>query len=73
MDSYGVTLQGVLKANQKIEVCPGIVVKDESGNIKCTPGAWVPKYPHLHHSATMLPLGLVVEFLFEFYKFENNI
>lgn len=30
-------LQGVLKVNQFIEVRPGIVVKDESGNIKCTP------------------------------------
>lgn len=30
-------LQGVLKVNQRIEVRPGIVVKDESGNIKCTP------------------------------------
>ncbi|XP_059317723.1 eukaryotic translation initiation factor 2 subunit gamma-like isoform X1 [Lycium ferocissimum] len=29
--------QGVLKVNQLIEVRPGIVVKDESGNIKCTP------------------------------------
>ncbi|KAH7856520.1 hypothetical protein Vadar_002432 [Vaccinium darrowii] len=28
---------GVLKVNQFIEVRPGIVVKDESGNIKCTP------------------------------------
>jgi len=32
-----IILQGVLKVNQKIEVRPGIVVKDESGNIKCTP------------------------------------
>lgn len=30
-------MQGVLKINQYIEVRPGIVVKDESGNIKCTP------------------------------------
>lgn len=30
-------IQGVLKVNQNIEVRPGIVVKDESGNIKCTP------------------------------------
>lgn len=30
-------LQGVLKVNQFVEVRPGIVVKDESGNIKCTP------------------------------------
>ena len=30
-------LQGVLKVNQFIEVRPGIVVKDESGNIRCTP------------------------------------
>ncbi|GKV53858.1 hypothetical protein SLEP1_g60371, partial [Rubroshorea leprosula] len=28
---------GVLKVNQFIEVRPGIVLKDESGNIKCTP------------------------------------
>ncbi|TYJ47982.1 hypothetical protein E1A91_A01G029900v1 [Gossypium mustelinum] len=28
---------GVLKVNQFIEVRPGIVVKDENGNIKCTP------------------------------------
>ena len=32
-----VLLQGVLKVNQYIEVRPGIVVKDEAGNIKCTP------------------------------------
>ena len=31
------SFQGVLKVNQFIEVRPGIVVKDESGNIKCTP------------------------------------
>ncbi|RCV13566.1 hypothetical protein SETIT_2G355400v2 [Setaria italica] len=28
---------GVLRVNQKIEVRPGIVMKDENGNIKCTP------------------------------------
>ncbi|CAH9061785.1 unnamed protein product [Cuscuta epithymum] len=33
----GSILKGVLRANQKIEVRPGIVVKDEKGNIKCTP------------------------------------
>ncbi|XP_034215242.1 eukaryotic translation initiation factor 2 subunit gamma-like [Prunus dulcis] len=33
----GSILRGVLRMNQYIEVCPGIVVKDESGNIKCTP------------------------------------
>ncbi|KAK9933798.1 hypothetical protein M0R45_020973 [Rubus argutus] len=33
----GSILRGVLKVNQYIEVRPGIVVKDESGNIKCTP------------------------------------
>ncbi|PQQ18277.1 hypothetical protein Pyn_23384 [Prunus yedoensis var. nudiflora] len=33
----GSILRGVLKVNQYIEVCPGIVVKDGSGNIKCTP------------------------------------
>ncbi|MFQ6620854.1 hypothetical protein Gotur_001893 [Gossypium turneri] len=33
----GSILQGVLKVNQFIEVRPGIVVKDENGNIKCTP------------------------------------
>ncbi|KAL4377671.1 hypothetical protein GQ457_02G020740 [Hibiscus cannabinus] len=33
----GNILQGVLKVNQLIEVRPGIVVRDESGNIKCTP------------------------------------
>ncbi|KAK2638183.1 hypothetical protein Ddye_025978 [Dipteronia dyeriana] len=33
----GSILRGVLKVNQFIEVRPGIVVKDESGNIKCTP------------------------------------
>ncbi|THG07809.1 hypothetical protein TEA_014440 [Camellia sinensis var. sinensis] len=33
----GSILKGVLKVNQYIEVRPGIVVKDESGNIKCTP------------------------------------
>nr|XP_009385378.1 PREDICTED: eukaryotic translation initiation factor 2 subunit 3, X-linked isoform X3 [Musa acuminata subsp. malaccensis] len=33
----GSILRGVLKVNQRIEVRPGIVVKDESGNIKCTP------------------------------------
>eukprot|EP00253_Pinus_taeda_P002023 PITA_02023 len=33
----GSILKGVLKVNQKIEVRPGIVVKDEGGNIKCTP------------------------------------
>ncbi|KAK4372748.1 hypothetical protein RND71_008132 [Anisodus tanguticus] len=30
-------IDGVLKVNQLIEFRPGIVVKDESGNIKCTP------------------------------------
>nr|XP_034581031.1 eukaryotic translation initiation factor 2 subunit 3-like [Setaria viridis] len=30
-------LRGVLRVNQKIEVRPGIVMKDENGNIKCTP------------------------------------
>ena len=30
-------MQGVLRVNQNIEVRPGIVAKDESGNIKCTP------------------------------------
>ncbi|KAF8683971.1 hypothetical protein HU200_044920 [Digitaria exilis] len=29
--------EGVLRVNQKIEVRPGIVMKDENGNIKCTP------------------------------------
>ncbi|CAN0922405.1 Eukaryotic translation initiation factor 2 subunit 3, partial [Linum grandiflorum] len=33
----GSILTGVLKVNQNIEVRPGIVVKDENGNIKCTP------------------------------------
>ncbi|KAL8121565.1 hypothetical protein AgCh_018343 [Apium graveolens] len=33
----GSILKGVLKVNQYIEVRPGIVVKDESGSIKCTP------------------------------------
>jgi len=33
----GSILKGVLKVDQKIEVRPGIVVKDESGNIKCIP------------------------------------
>ncbi|XP_076930043.1 eukaryotic translation initiation factor 2 subunit gamma-like [Bidens hawaiensis] len=33
----GSILKGVLKVNQHIEVRPGIVVKDERGNIKCTP------------------------------------
>ncbi|XP_071715176.1 eukaryotic translation initiation factor 2 subunit gamma-like [Rutidosis leptorrhynchoides] len=33
----GSILKGVLKVNQFIEVRPGIVAKDESGNIKCTP------------------------------------
>ncbi|KAJ0969295.1 hypothetical protein J5N97_022172 [Dioscorea zingiberensis] len=33
----GSILRGVLKVNQFVEVRPGIVVKDESGNIKCTP------------------------------------
>ncbi|KAK8672495.1 hypothetical protein V6N13_110863 [Hibiscus sabdariffa] len=33
----GNILQGVLKVNQLIEVRPGIVDRDESGNIKCTP------------------------------------
>ncbi|PQP95003.1 hypothetical protein Pyn_09238 [Prunus yedoensis var. nudiflora] len=33
----GSIVRGVLKVNQYIEVRPGIVVKDESGNIKCTP------------------------------------
>ncbi|KAI3511379.1 hypothetical protein L1887_18532 [Cichorium endivia] len=33
----GSILKGVLKVNQLIEVRPGIVVKDENGNIKCTP------------------------------------
>ncbi|XP_020979174.1 eukaryotic translation initiation factor 2 subunit 3 isoform X1 [Arachis ipaensis] len=33
----GSILRGVLRVNQFIEVRPGIVVKDESGNIRCTP------------------------------------
>ncbi|GJM88007.1 hypothetical protein PR202_ga04021 [Eleusine coracana subsp. coracana] len=33
----GSILRGVLRVNQRIEVRPGIVMKDESGNIKCTP------------------------------------
>ncbi|XXG85152.1 hypothetical protein AAC387_Pa11g0292 [Persea americana] len=33
----GSILRGVLKVNQYVEVRPGIVVKDEAGNIKCTP------------------------------------
>ncbi|KAL5215781.1 hypothetical protein ABZP36_007182 [Zizania latifolia] len=33
----GSILRGVLRVNQNIEVRPGIVMKDESGNIKCTP------------------------------------
>eukprot|EP00250_Pteridium_aquilinum_P033258 c5374_g1_i1 orf=123-1514(+) len=33
----GSILKGVLRVGQKIEVRPGIVVKDENNNIKCTP------------------------------------
>ncbi|KAK1380277.1 Protein-synthesizing GTPase [Heracleum sosnowskyi] len=33
----GSILKGVLKVNQYIEVRPGMVVKDESGNISCIP------------------------------------
>ncbi|KAI6693033.1 hypothetical protein NL676_020743 [Syzygium grande] len=33
----GSILRGVLKVNQMIEVRPGIVVKDASGNTRCTP------------------------------------
>ncbi|KAG0500043.1 hypothetical protein HPP92_000115 [Vanilla planifolia] len=33
----GSILRGVLKVDQLIEVRPGIVMKDENGNIKCTP------------------------------------
>ncbi|KAF8731211.1 hypothetical protein HU200_016535 [Digitaria exilis] len=33
----GSIIRGVLRVNQKIEVRPGIVMKDENGNIKCTP------------------------------------
>ncbi|KAJ6703821.1 EUKARYOTIC TRANSLATION INITIATION FACTOR 2 SUBUNIT 3 FAMILY MEMBER [Salix viminalis] len=33
----GSILRGVLKVNQFIEVRPGIIVKDEAGNMKCTP------------------------------------
>ncbi|CAI0389128.1 unnamed protein product [Linum tenue] len=33
----GSILTGVLKVNQYIEVRPGIVLKDENGNMKCTP------------------------------------
>lgn len=33
----GSILMGVLKLNQMIEIRPGIVVKDERGNIRCTP------------------------------------
>ncbi|KAL2921863.1 Eukaryotic translation initiation factor 2 subunit 3 [Bienertia sinuspersici] len=33
----GSILKGVLRVNQTIEVRPGIVVKDNSGNITCTP------------------------------------
>ena len=34
LNSY---VKGVLRVNQKIEVRPGIVMKDENGKIKCTP------------------------------------
>lgn len=30
-------MQGVLRLNQNIEIRPGIIVKDDSGNITCTP------------------------------------
>jgi translation initiation factor 2 subunit 3 len=30
-------VKGVLRVNQKIEVRPGIVMKDEYGKLKCTP------------------------------------
>ena len=33
----GSILQGVLKVGDEIEVRPGIVSKDEAGNMKCTP------------------------------------
>ncbi|XP_021774765.1 eukaryotic translation initiation factor 2 subunit gamma-like isoform X2 [Chenopodium quinoa] len=33
----GSILMGVLRVNQEIEVRPGIIVKDERGNITCTP------------------------------------
>jgi len=33
----GSILKGVLRVNQKIEVRPGIVMKDEHGKLKCTP------------------------------------
>ncbi|XP_011028008.1 PREDICTED: eukaryotic translation initiation factor 2 subunit gamma-like [Populus euphratica] len=33
----GSILRGVLKVNQFIEICPGIIVKDDAGNMKCTP------------------------------------
>jgi len=31
------SMQGVLKVNQFIEIRPGIIVKDDAGNMKCTP------------------------------------
>ncbi|KMS99945.1 hypothetical protein BVRB_1g017900 [Beta vulgaris subsp. vulgaris] len=33
----GSILKGVLRLNQNIEIRPGIIVKDDSGNITCTP------------------------------------
>lgn len=54
-------MQGVLKVNQFIEIRPGIVVKDESGNMKCTPiySRIVSLYAELNELQYAVPGGLI--------------
>ena len=50
-----------LKVNQFIEVRPGIVVKDESGNIRCTPiySRIVSLYAEQNELQFVVPGGLI--------------
>ncbi|XP_008244110.1 PREDICTED: eukaryotic translation initiation factor 2 subunit 3-like [Prunus mume] len=61
----GSILRGVLKMNQYIEVCPGIVVKDESRNIKCTPiySRIVSLYAEQKELQFAVPGGLSLKYL----------
>ncbi|GJN13785.1 hypothetical protein PR202_gb00530 [Eleusine coracana subsp. coracana] len=58
----GSILRGVLRVNQRIEVRPGIVMKDESGNIKCTPiySRIVSLYAEQNELQFAVPGGLIV-------------
>lgn len=54
-------LQGVLKVNQKIEIRPGIVVKDEKGSVNCTPiySRIVSSYAEQDDLQLAVPWGLI--------------